>query len=219
LLILSGPAPGAAALNAAAGIAAAATLVFLGQGVMPEGHGWLEQLRRRLIMHRERGIVGARILHGDDSVCDAGADFELVGPARQIEVRRPLPGFPRDYPADRTARRTGIVPAGAFAVRRALLEAIGGFADGYLGADLAVADFCLEAQARGLETWTLSAPTLVDLTPRAVPPGLDPAAELDRRLLEARWGDRLRAAGPGATMPADPQVPGAREAVALWRAA
>ncbi|HEX3209561.1 MAG TPA: hypothetical protein VHQ91_09295, partial [Geminicoccaceae bacterium] len=219
LLILSGPAPGAAALNAAAAIAATTTIVFLGPAVQPEQHGWLEQLRRRLILQRKCGIVGGRTLHADNSVSDAGAEFELVGPARRIEVRPRRQGFPRDYLADRTAWRTGMVPAGAFAIRRALLETVGGFPEGYLGGDLALAELCLEAQARGFQTWTVSTPSLLDLKPRTASRGLDPAAELDRRLLEARWGDRLRAAAASATIAADQHAPGASDRVALWRAA
>jgi hypothetical protein len=219
LVILSGPAPGAAALNAAAAIAATTTIVFLGTGVLPEQHGWLEQLRRRLVMQRKCGIVGGRILHADDSVSDTGAEFELVGPDRRIEVRPRRQGFSRDYPADRTAWRTGIVPAGAFAIRRALLETVGGLPEGYLGLDLALAELCLEAQARGFQTWTVSTPCLVDLTPRTASRGLDPAAELDRRLLEARWGDRLRATDASATTTAGQHAPDALDPVALWRAA
>jgi hypothetical protein len=219
LLVLSGPAPGGAALNAAAAIPGAATIVCLGAGVLPEQPGWLEQLRRRLVMQRRCGIVGARILHADDSIADAGAELELVGPARRLEIRPRRQGYPKDYPAERSAWRTGVVPAGAFAVRRALLEAIGGFPEGYLGADQAVAELCLAVRARAFQAWTLSAPSLVDLTPRTAPRGLDPAAELDRRLLEARWGDRLRAAGQGAEDDADQHALGASDRVALWRAA
>ena len=211
LLILSGPAPGGAALDAAAAIASAATIVVLGPGVVPERGGWLEPLRLRLAANRKCGLVGARIVHADNSICAAGGELELVGPARQIDLRLPLQGFPRDYEADWTARRTSIVPSGAFAIRRALLEAVGGFPAGYLGADWALAELCLEAHARGFEAWVVRSPTLVDLTPTVALPGLDPAREIDRRLLEARWADRLNATG-GARTAADPSA-------LLWRAA
>jgi hypothetical protein len=218
LFVLSGPAPGGAALDAAA-MATAATIAFLGPGVVPERHSWLEPLRLRLATHPKSGIVGARIVHADNSVCHAGGEIEVVGPARQIEVRLPLQGFPRDYEAHWTARRMSLVPAGIFAIRRALFEAIGGFPEGYLGTDLAVAELCLAAHARGFETWVLSTPTLVDLTPTVAVPGLDPAREIDRRLLEARWGDQLRAAGEGAVAAADPPVRDVRDGLAIGRAA
>ena len=219
LLVLSGRAPGGAALEAAAAMATAATIGFLGPGLVPERQSSLEPLRRRLATHPKSGIVGARIVHADNSVCHAGGEIEVVGPARQIEVRLPLQGFPRDYEAHWTARRTSLVPPGGFAIRRTLLEAIGGFPEGYLGTDLAVAELCLEAHARGFEIWVLSTPTLVELTPRAAAPGLDPARELDRRLLEARWGDQLRVAGDGAVATADPPVQNVRNGSAIWRAA
>ena len=219
LAVLSGPAPGGAALNAAAAMATAATIVFLAPGVVPERQGWLEPLRLRLATHRKCGIVGARIVHADNSVCHAGGEIQLVGPARQLDLRLPLQGFPKDYEADWTARRTSIVPAGGFAIRRALLEAIGGFPEGYLGTDLAVAELCLEAHARGLEAWILSTPTLVELTPTAAGSGLDPASELDRRLLEERWGDRLSAAGEGTPRSAGPTAEAAPDGPALWRVA
>ncbi len=219
LLVLSGSAPGGAALDAAAAMACAATIAFLGPGVVPERPGWLEPLRLRLATHRKCGLVGARMVHADHSVCHAGGEIELVEPAGQIEVRLPLQGFPRDYEAPWTARRTTLVAAGAFAVRRAVLEAVGGFPEGYLGTELAVAELCLEAHGRGFETWVLSTPTLVELTPTAALPGLDPARELDRRLLEARFGQQLSAAGDGAMPAAEPPVPGVRDGSALWSAA
>ena len=219
LLILSGPASGSTPLEAAAAVAATATLVFLGASVVPERHGWLEPLMLRLATRRECGIAGARLVHADNSLSHAGAEIELDGPARQIDIRLPLQGFPRDYQGDWTARRTWLVSAGAFATRRDLLAEIGGFPQGYLSAELAVGEFCLLAHARGLETWILSTPTLVDLAAAAAVPGLDPALEIDRRLLEARWGDRLRTTGTADATSSEPTAPGARDRSALWRVA
>jgi hypothetical protein len=229
LLILSGPGPGGVVLDAAAAITTAGAVMFLGSGVVPERHGWLEPLLLPLAARRECGIAGGRIVHADDSLCHAGGEFDLTGSARRVDVRVPLQGFPRDYEADWTVRRTGVVSTGAFALRRTLLEEIGALPEGYLGAEFAVAEICLEAHARGLEAWTFRAPTLVELTPPIAAPGLDPARELDRRLLEARWSDRLHALGtseptsadatPARPASAEATAPAGPGATALWRAA
>ena len=186
LLVLDGPVPVPARVEVGATEGGGERLVVLGPEVVPERAGWLDQLDGLLTARPDAGIVGARLVRADDSLLHAGG-APVADDSGRVDLEVPDCGFPRSWLTGWKARRSRLVPAGCFALRRALIDAAGGWPQGYRTAEFAAAELCVAAERANLQVWVLREPTLVDLARTGDPMGLDPARELDRRLFQARF--------------------------------
>lgn len=200
-------------LNAAAGLARAPLLQFLGHGVVPEAPGWLGRLAGFLAGHPECLIAGARLIEADHALAHAGAEIAIVDGGAWAVVPR-FPGYPRDFLPAALSGPVPVVSRQCLITRRDFFAAAGGFSPAFLSPAYADADLCFRARDAGGIVWHLSEPTLFSLAPA---PGAGPAAAggriaglIDRRSLARRWRDRLRDAAPD-ERPAD-QRPGAEAA-------
>jgi GT2 family glycosyltransferase len=125
-----------------AGMAAARGHVFilLNQDCLPE-HDWLSAIGKAFEDDPQAGIAGCTILHADGSLDHAGA--RMVRPLAYGEHFTDVASAPRtsDY-----------VTGAAFAIRREVIERIGGFDEDFYPAYYEETDFCYRARVAGFET-------------------------------------------------------------------
>jgi GT2 family glycosyltransferase len=114
--------------------------VLLNQDCLPESD-WLLALSDGLQAHPEAGIAGCTIFHADGTLDHAGA-----------RMLRPLAHG--EHLTDRAAapRISDYVTGAAFAIRREVVERIGGFDEGFYPAYYEETDFCYRARRAGFET-------------------------------------------------------------------
>jgi hypothetical protein len=174
------------ALNAAAKLARAPLLAFLGRGVLPEGAGWLAKLTAFLDARPRCGLVGTRLMREDHSLAAAGAEFAPDGDGRW-DVKRLYQGFPCDFDDAGEATPVAVLPFGCLATRRSMFELAGGFAKDYFTTLRQAADLSARIRSHGFEIWRAAEPLLFDLGIEERIAPRDIRTELDRRLLEQRW--------------------------------
>jgi GT2 family glycosyltransferase len=106
---------------------------------------WLEQLAEAFAGDPAVGIIGARLLYPDGRIQHAGID-KAPNTMQWVHAHGNRPGT---YPAANRARPVWAVTGALFALRRTVLERLGGFSTAYaLGhEDL---DYCLHAWAQGV---------------------------------------------------------------------
>ncbi len=201
LVIGRDPCDSGAALNAAAKIAKAPLLAFLGRGVLPDSANWLDALTDFLDARPRCGLVGTRLMLEDHSLAAAGAEFapDVHG---QWDAKRLYQGFPCDFDAAAEAAPVAALPFGCLATRRSMFELAGGFAEDYFTTLRQAADLAARIRSHGFEIWRASEPMLFDFgTEERIAPR-DIRAELDRRLLEQRWREAVSAAAQAGDQPA-----------------
>jgi GT2 family glycosyltransferase len=106
---------------------------------------WLEPLEQAFDADPELGIVGARLLYPNGSIQHAGVD-KVAG---QLQWNHTFSGWPGDHPEVNQSRCVWSVTGALFAVRREVLQWLGGFSTAYATAyeDL---DYCLHAWSYGV---------------------------------------------------------------------
>ncbi|WP_131196194.1 tetratricopeptide repeat protein [Lichenihabitans psoromatis] len=185
-----------ACCNRAVQASDAPLLLFAHETLQMTTDGWDRRLRGTL-ERDDVGVLGARMLYGDDTVQHAGILFgwrdgtvndglyeaaDAPGPAHRWHVNR----------------ATGAVTGQFLATRRDLFAALGGFDAAALPADGSDVDYCLKVREAGLiVAWTPSI-TLRNhqaktedfrLHAERMPPGEIAA----KAVLDARWGAAMRA--------------------------
>lgn len=106
---------------------------------------WLEVLEKAFHSDPDVGILGARLLYPNGTIQHAGVD-KLPGQLRWDHV---YGGWPGDHPRVNESRCVWSVTGALFALRREVLQQLGGFSTAYATAyeDL---DYCLHAWSCGV---------------------------------------------------------------------
>ena len=119
-------------------------VIFLDDGLLVRGPGWLRALMT-FVVDEGVGGAGARLLNPDGTIRHAGMPCGTPGPYA-------FAGLPADAPTYQdwasVQREWSIVSGEAFATRRSLLEQVNGF-DERFGFDVGQADLCLRLRMLG----------------------------------------------------------------------
>jgi GT2 family glycosyltransferase len=154
--------------------------------------GWLREMVS-LALRPDVGAVGARLLHPDDTLRHAGlvlgfGDGPGIAGCLGQAAGRNDNGYFGHFAL---TREVSAVTGACLAIRKATLEALGGFEEGQLPEAYGDVDLCLRLWSRGLRVlWTPFA-ELYRLGPAQEDAASERAAEA--ALMRARWGDALTA--------------------------
>jgi len=184
----------AAACNEGAAIAAAATLLFVNSDVLPDRSGWISGLLGALDDDPAIGAVGPKLLFEDHSLQHAGLYFgrDLQGRWRN---RHYYKGYPRHYPPALERRSVPGVTGAVLAVKRALYDQVGGFAEDYIIGDFEDSDLCLRIRAAGFDIHYIPDVEMFHLERRSISShrthARGMASEINRWLHESRWATAM----------------------------
>jgi GT2 family glycosyltransferase len=189
---LSRPTRRVRALNLGASVARGRYLVLLSGDVLPRAPGWMEAMRAFYDSSPAIAAVGPKLLHEDDSIAHAGAEYVRRGvPARWLRTLE-LAGMPRTLHAASFPRPVAAVPDSCLMVAAERFGACDGFSELYLGPGDEAGDLCMRlAEAPG-EIWYFPGAELYNLDRPDSPPNHSPAAvRFNDWLFSKRWGPRL----------------------------
>jgi GT2 family glycosyltransferase len=177
--------------NRGAAAARGRLLVFLNNDTAVEP-GWLDAIVDTFARHPDAGIVGARLLHANGRLQEAGAILWRDGSGWN---------FGRDDDADAPAyaylRDTDYVSGACLAIPRALFQELGGFDARYRPGYYEDADLAFRVRERGLRV--LYQPAARVLHFEGATAGRDLGSGMKRHQVEnrdrfvARWSERLAA--------------------------
>ncbi len=189
---LSRPARRVRALNLGASVARGTYLVLLSGDVLPRAPGWMEAMRAFYESSPAIAAVGPKLLHEDDSIAHAGAEYVRRGvPGRWLRILE-LAGMPRTLHAASFPRPVAAVADSCLMVAAERFGACNGFCELYLGPGDEAGDLCMRlAEAPG-EIWYFPGAELYNLDRPDSPPNHSPAAvRFNDWLFSKRWGARL----------------------------
>lgn len=149
--------------------------------------GWVEPLIRPLREDPTVGMVGAKLLWPDGTLQHGGMVF---GPRSKIPYHI-YQGFPGDHPAANKRRRFRVLTGACLAVRAADFVELEGFDPLYRNGGEDV-DFCLRMETI-LGKGGLYDPSSVAIHHEGQTEGRSANIQFNRKLLVARWGDRIEA--------------------------
>ncbi len=166
------------------GVAATSSelVVLLNNDTIPRA-GWLAALVDYADLHPEAGIIGSKLLYPDGRIQHAGVAFNRHGDPYHLYAR-----FPGDHPATNRSRRFQVVTAACMLVRRSVLDALGGFDEGFVNSAEDV-DLCLRAGALGHEVHYCADSVLVHVESATRGREIQRQSEL---LYRHRWRGRVR---------------------------
>ena len=179
-------------------------LVFLNSDAFPVAPGWLEPLCQALADDSALGVVGARLVFPDGSLQHASMDF-----LRREELgvwinHHPLMGCPVELDPHASLARVPAVTGACMAMRRATLEAVGGWDTGYLVGDFEDSDMCFKVRAAGLDIGYLPTVALTHLERQSFK--MLGQGDFRQRVVifnaalhQRRWGEQIAALSNGAS--------------------
>lgn len=180
--------------NKAASLSDAPLLVFANDDMEMRSPGW-DACLRGLLQRPEIGVVGARLVYGDDTLQHGGVLLGWHGAGIHDGLYQPVTD-PGPLGRWHLPRSVAAVTGAFLATRREVFDALGGFDDANLPIAWSDLDYCLSVRARGLRIhWT---PNITLFHFESKTRGFDdghpdrnarPAAE--RAVMEARWGAAL----------------------------
>ncbi|MCA0399816.1 MAG: glycosyltransferase [Proteobacteria bacterium] len=159
-------------------------LIFLG-GALGVATPTIKALRETLHLTEGNAIVGARLVTSDGRIVEAGSRLEALG------VRMPLGRYDgKEVPRHRVLKDTADVSPRAFAIKRKLLNAMGGFDGMRAMGPLGMTDLCLRLAEAGHRVLIQGCADIVvgEKSETA------PAEGLERMHFVRRWRHRLPAA-------------------------
>jgi GT2 family glycosyltransferase len=186
--------------NAGAQQAKGEYLVFLNNDVSVN-FGWLNPLIETLNGYPDAGAAGARALHPDGGLQEAGAFVDSDGFSIQVGTDKPY------HPEEETKIRiVDYCSAACLAIPKALFSRLGGFDPIFRPAYYEDADLCLRIAGAGKRVYCCPQSTVVHIknsTARIVwsAEELKAVVESNRQRFLRRWGPWLRARGSGHAAP------------------
>lgn len=177
------------ACNAGAAAARGEFLVFLNNDTEPTGR-WLEELHLPFLAFARTGATGAKLVHPDGRLQDAGGIVWSNGAPWNLGEG----GNPAD-PAHDYTRAADYLSGAALMVARGAWERVGGFASDFEPAYYEDTDLAFRLRSAGYATLHAPKATVVHLGGGSH--GTDPAGEAPKRfqrLHAARFADRHRPA-------------------------
>lgn len=155
--------------------------------------GWLEEMMGHLL-RPEVGVVGAKLLYGNDTIQHAGVITGLGGVAGH--AFRHMPRYHRGY-EDRLilSQELSVVTAACLLTKKDVYKAVGGFDEITLRIAMNDVDYCLKVREQGLKViWTPFA-ELYHLESASRAPDLD-RDNIDRwtgeyNFMRAKWKQTL----------------------------
>jgi GT2 family glycosyltransferase len=129
----------------------APVLVFLNSDAFPQQPGWVQALADVLAARPEIGAVGPRLVFADGAIQHAGMEFQRREELGVWVNHHPRMGLDPALDPHATLAVVPAVTGACLAVRRADLEAVGGWDTGYLVGDFEDSDLCLKLRNAGLQ--------------------------------------------------------------------
>jgi len=127
----------------------APVLLFVNSDVFPQRVGWAQTLVDVLDRHPEVGVVAPRLLYGDGSLQHAGMRFNFMSALGIWVNQHPWKGLDAHLDPLEALSDVPAVTGACMALRRADLDAVGGWDEGYLIGDFEDSDLCLKLRERG----------------------------------------------------------------------
>ncbi len=162
-------------------------IVFVNDDVTPCGAGWLKALMT-FAVEADVGGVGARLLHPDGRLQHAGLAPLFDGVAHVFARLKPGRHSYRDWAL--VHRQWSMVTGAVFATRRAAMEQVDGFDEGF-SLEYNDVDLCLRMRSMGLRIVYAADAELIHVEKASRGEAPPPAEDMVR--FAARWRDWLAA--------------------------
>jgi GT2 family glycosyltransferase len=139
----------AAAANLGVRCSSGDLIVLVDPEILPKRHGWLERLSTNY-RSRETGILGARIVHYDDTIQHDGVVFRPHPLFDQLwSAEHPGKGLPAWLSHPPTTAEVAAVDGKCLMIDRSLYEGVGGLDEDYIFGDFRDSDLCMKVRAAG----------------------------------------------------------------------
>ena len=183
--------------NLGAKHARAETLIFMNSDVFPLEPGWSMRLRKTLNSNPEIGILAPQLLFPDGSIQHIGMEpcwREVFGVWTN---RHPMMGFDPDLAPKEGIQSVPMVSGACVALRRADLDAVGGWSTDYFIGDFEDSDLCLALRSKGLKAAYDPAISLTHLERQSMPGMGEPTFREQITFINAarynlKWSRELR---------------------------
>lgn len=183
--------------NLGAKHARAETLIFMNSDVFPIESGWSMRLQKTLNSNLELGILSPKLSFPDGSIQHIGMEPCWREAFGVWTNRHPMMGFDPDLAPKEGIQMVPLVSGACVALRRADLDAIGGWSTDYLIGDFEDSDLCLALRSKGLKAAYDPAISLTHLERQSMPGMGEPTFREQITFINAarynlKWSRELR---------------------------
>ncbi|WP_247880534.1 glycosyltransferase family 2 protein [Ochrobactrum sp. Q0168] len=184
----------ARACNAGASVATGTAIVMLNSDVVPEKHGWLQELLQPLFDNKRLGAIGPRLLFEDGSLQHAGLYFARDRHGVWLNHHY-YKGMPGSYAPALVGRDVPGVTGACLITRKDIFDLVGGYTEDYVIGDYEDSDLCLKTRQLGFQVYYDPAVALYHFERRSIRRSADYmrglASQYNSWLHTQRWDDDI----------------------------